>query len=77
MITGQFSDLGFLIAERTGRILLHREEPEFDIQGIIDQKLADQRFSNVQDEFDRLCRLKQPNLPGYNSQDARLVSAGD
>ncbi len=47
MITGQLSDLGFLIAERTGRILLYLEEFELHIQGIIDQKLTNQGFSDV------------------------------
>jgi len=36
MITGQLSDLGFLIAKRAGWILLNLEEFELNIQGIID-----------------------------------------
>jgi len=44
---------------------------------MIEQKLADQGFPFFQNEFNRLCGLKQSNLPGYNSQDTYLVSAWD
>src|SRR4030067_3702856 len=44
---------------------------------MVNQELTNERFSLFQNEFDRFCRLNQSDLPGYNSQDTCLVSAGD
>ena len=44
---------------------------------MVHQELADQGFSFFQNQLDGLCSLNQSHLPGYNSQDACFVSAGD
>jgi hypothetical protein len=53
------------------------EPLEVRFPGVIDQELAHKGRSFFQDEFDRLCRLKQSDLSRDNSQDAGFVSAGD
>ncbi len=73
----QFLYLWFLIAERAFGILSDLEIPKFHIHRIVDQKLSHQGLSLFQNEFDRFGSLYQSNLPGHNSQDACLVSAGD
>jgi hypothetical protein len=70
-------DLRLLVAKRTGRILPDRKCLKFHIERIVNQKLTDQGLSLLENQFDGLCGLNQSNLPGYNSQDTRLVSAGD
>jgi len=77
MIVHQSLDLGLSIAKRAGRVLPDRKRLEFRLEGMVNQKLTDQRLPFSQDKFNGLCRLNQSNLPGYNSQDTCLVSAGD
>lgn len=50
---------------------------EFCFKRIVNQELTDEGLPFLQNQLNRFCRLNQSNLPGYNSQDACLVSAGD
>jgi len=58
-------------------MLPDRKRIEFHLEGMVNQELTDQRLALFQDKFYGLCRLNESNLPGYNSQDTCLVSAGD
>ena len=58
-------------------MLPDRKRLEFRLEGMVNQKLTDQRFPLLQDKFNGLCRLNQSNLPGHNSQDTCFVSAGN
>jgi hypothetical protein len=73
----QLLDLGFSIAKRAGRMLPDGKRIEFCLEGMVNQKLTDQRLPLPQDKFNGLRCLNQSNLPGHNSQDACFVSAGD
>jgi len=77
MVVHQPCYLRLSIAKRAGRVLPDRKLLEFRLEGIVNQKLTDQRLPFSQDKFNGLCRLNQSNLPGYNSQDTCFVSAGD
>ena len=44
---------------------------------MVDEKLTDEGLPFLQDDLNRLRGLNQSDLPGYNSQDTCLVSAGD
>lgn len=77
VIIDQFLYLGLTITEWARWVLFHRKSSELRFQGVVDQILADERLSLFYNEFNGLCRLNQSDLPGYNSQDTRLVSAGN
>jgi hypothetical protein len=46
LIVLQSLDLGLSIAERTGRMLPDRKPVELRFEGMVDQKLTDQRLPN-------------------------------
>ena len=77
MIVEQLLYLRFLIAERARRVLPDRKGSKLRFQCLVNQKLTDQGFPFPQDKLNDLRRLNQSNLPGHNSQDTGLVSAGD
>lgn len=77
MIINQPLYLGISITKGTRRILPYWKRFELRIQGMVNQKLTNQRLPFLQNEFDRLRCLNQSDLPGHNSQDTCFVSAGD
>ncbi len=66
-----------MAAQRTFRVFSDIQNFEIRIPRIVHQETPYQRLPLSKDQLDRLCRLKQSDLPGHNSQDAGFVSAGD
>src|SRR5215471_16668656 len=73
-IVQEFSDSRIGPAQRAIRIAADTDLAEPHGERIVHQQAANQGFSLLHDEFNRLCRLYHTNNPGQNSQDTRLTS---
>ncbi len=77
MVIQQAFYFGLLVAKGARRIFSYNKSFEFCFERIVNQELTDEWLPFSQNQLNGLCSLNQSNLPGYNSQDACLVSAGD
>ena len=77
VITNEFGNRGCFTTDRAVFIPTHLQLTKLHAERIIHHQAADQRFANVEQQFDRFSCHHKPNSAWEHAQDASLVSARD
>src|SRR3990170_1029917 len=77
LVVDELSHLWLIGANAAIWILLQAHDLEAHGKGVVEQQLPDQRFPNLQDELQRLTRLKRTDHSGEDTEDSAFGARRD